>query len=120
MNHSVNYGMEDPKLRAFGAARGLDLRCGFDGWAASVALTRVRRTSEARAEVDAARAMWRGVPVPDGEAPIVPDDSGPSGGAAAELAVGRVPSFRYEATPGLAEWELGQSPSPPWVQPAGL
>lgn len=105
MNHTVNYGAEEPKLRAFGASHGLDLSCGFDGWVTRVALTRVRSLAAVVAEVGAARASWREAPPPAGEAEVTTD------------AAAGVPCFRYDTVPGLDVWEPGQSPSPPWRRP---
>ena len=101
MNHSVNYDAENPKLRAFGAAHGLDMQCGFDGWASPVQLTCARSIDETRVDVDRARGQWRTISAPTGE--VAYGDS--------------VPSFRYDNVPGMSQWEQDQSPSPQWTRP---
>ena len=115
MNHSVDYYAEDAKLRAFGLERGLELGCGYDGWAMPVTLSRESSIEEVQEGVLEARSAWRSTRAPLGEASIEPHTGGLDGASyAGEGIDASVPSFRYDSMPGLFMWEPGQSPSPQW------
>jgi phosphoribosyl 1,2-cyclic phosphodiesterase len=105
MNHRVDFYAEQPKLQAFGAARGRALELGFDGWTESFDLRAVGSLGGLGARVDAARTRAPLLPPPAGGAVTV---AGAGGGGGCAIPV---VAYTYKDVPGMEEWAEGCSPS---------
>ena len=106
MNHRVDYRAEQPKLVAFGAARGARLELGYDGWVIDVAFAAHRSALDASTAINVARARVTAARPLSAEL---------SGSDAAVVQIGaheatlNVVDYAHAVLP---EWEEGQSPSP--------
>ena len=134
MNHRVDYYVENDKLAAFGAQRGVALELGYDGWNQSYRLASAGTLTSVSAHVRAARARWRNMQPPRGVRPVphlqlnglpspnapvaveylepdeVPSTLPPSAESAADAASHAPVAYTYNSAV-LPVWEDGQSPS---------